>query len=406
MPGLYERLLSAGGYTGPATLNTSNPWVWQQAAAQSDPSLYGWKKQAVTAENLRSNRGLLEEAGLWNSAWDEFSGGWNAGDQEMQGGSAAYKAPDLSSLAGYSLGSARSQGHQQLLGVFNPQGELLAGSAGDAPGSSMRSREYILAAAALGGGYLAGGGFGALGGSGGAVEGAVATGAQSFPVAAQAPIQFSPLGQAAAVGGGGAGAVSAAGGAASNPLAAYLTTGASEMSTMGSMLTGAGGASGAVGQGTAASYLQQLGGAASNFLGNGGARSAVDIISGLYGLKLAGDAREASDPFGQYRGAYGAQLAALEANPSSLVGRPGYQAGMEAIQRNNAARGYAGSGNEMAIMSRYGGEFFNAEVNRLAGLAGANVAPGAGQFPAAQLAGQGLASIGYGLAPFLGGGPK
>jgi hypothetical protein len=158
-----------------------------------------------------------------------------------------------------------------------------------------------------------------------------------------------------------------------------------------------------------ANWLQKLAGGAGSLLsGGGGARSIFDLVSGIYGLKLADDAREASDPFAQYRGAYGAELAALEANPSSITSRPGWQAGMEAIQRNNAARGYAGSGNEMAVMSRYGGEFYNNEANRLAGLAGANVAPGAGQVAAAQLANLGVSSIGYGLAPYIGGprGPK
>lgn len=136
------------------------------------------------------------------------------------------------------------------------------------------------------------------------------------------------------------------------------------------------------------------------------ARSIFDIVSGIYGMKLADDAREASDPFAQFRGAYGQQLAALEANPSLITSRPGWQAGLEAISRNNAARGYAGSGNETAVLSRYAGDFYNQEANRLAQLAGAGQTPGAGQFQAAQLASQSLGSIGYGLAPIIPGGPK
>jgi hypothetical protein len=65
------------------------------------------------------------------------------------------------------------------------------------------------------------------------------------------------------VGQGGAAAGSAAASAAPavvDPIAAYLTTGAVEGSTLGTALSGAGGASGAVGAGTFASGLQGLGG--------------------------------------------------------------------------------------------------------------------------------------------------
>lgn len=195
-----------------------------------------------------------------------------------------------------------------------------------------------------------------------------------------------------------------------DPVAEYLRTGAAELSTLGNSLTGAGGASGAVGQGSTASWLQNLARGASSMLGGqsnqSGLRSLFDIASGIYGMRLARDAREASDPFAPFRRGYAEQLMQLEANPGMIVNRPGFKAGLEAIQRNNAARGYAGSGNETAVLSRYGGEFFNNELNRLATLAGAGQTPGAGQFPAAQLTSQSLASIGYGLAPYLSGGPR
>ncbi len=50
------------------------------------------------------------------------------------------------------------------------------------------------------------------------------------------------------------------GGGAADPVGAYLTSGASEGSTIGNAVTGAGGASGAVGSGTVAGSLQGLGG--------------------------------------------------------------------------------------------------------------------------------------------------
>lgn len=150
--------------------------------------------------------------------------------------------------------------------------------------------------------------------------------------------------------------------------------------------SGAGGLSGVLG--TIGGYLPAV-------------QSLASIASGIYGMKLAGDAREASDPFAPYRAGYGQKLAALEANPGSIVSRPGFQAGLETIGRKSAATGYYGSGNMASALSRYSGDFYTQEANRLAGLAGAGQTPGAGQFPAADLASQSLGSIGYGIGPLL-----
>ena len=136
------------------------------------------------------------------------------------------------------------------------------------------------------------------------------------------------------------------------------------------------------------------------FGGFGGLGQIANVGSSIYGLGLANDLRKRSDPFAKYRGAYGEQLAALEANPSSITTRPGYQAGLTAVQRGSAAGGYNGSGNEIAALAQYGGNFYNQEVGRLAGLAGAGTQPGNGGYPAAMLAGQSLASLGYGLGPY------
>jgi len=160
------------------------------------------------------------------------------------------------------------------------------------------------------------------------------------------------------------------------------------------MTAGAGAGTVAAGAGGITSLLSGLGSAS-------GIRDLASLASGIYGLKLAGDAREASDPFAQYRGVYGAQLAALEANPGSIVSRPGFQAGLETIGRKSAASGYYGSGNMAAALSRYSGDFYNQEAQRLAGLAGAGQTPGAGQALGADLASRSLGSIGYGLAPML-----
>lgn len=144
-------------------------------------------------------------------------------------------------------------------------------------------------------------------------------------------------------------------------------------------------------------------------VGIGGARasggfgipSLFNIGSGLYGLSEARRIRKAMDPFGSQRGKYAAQLAALEANPGSIVSRPGWRAGEQAVNRNAAASGYLGSGNQMIALQKYGGDFYNAEAQRLAQLAGAGFSPGAGSAQAAELAGSSLASLGYGIAPLF-----
>ena len=431
MAGYYDQLMQAGGGSVPPS--QSDPWAWAQWARGQDPGTYnlGGGTLADNPDFVKTSAGMLRQAGLWKPEWDQWAN-YQEGTGES-GGSGTYAGvPDLSSLAGYKLENTRGPGNSAFLQLLGPNGQQ-AGLEQYEQSGSWKSKDYIemaaVAAAMFGGGMALNGGFASLGagapvGAGGVEAGTVAAagGATTSPViaggtgwgggalgaeglsASMASLNGMALPAAPALTGAAGGAGVAAGAGAG--INGYLTTGAVEGSTLGSSFTGAGGSAGAVGSGSSASWLQQLGQGASSFFGGGtggGLRSAFDIVSGIYGLKLAGDARKASDPFGQYRGAYGNQLAQLEANPSTITGRPGWQAGMEAIQRNNAARGYAGSGNEMAVMSRYGGEFFNNEAQRLAGLAGAGAAPGAGQFPAANLTGQGLASIGYGLAPFLGG---
>lgn len=94
----------------------------------------------------------------------------------------------------------------------------------------------------------------------------------------------------------------------------------------------------------------------------------------------------ASDPFSQYRPGAASQLNSLMSNPSSLTSTPGYQAGMDAVQRSMAAQGYNGSGNMMAALQQYGGNAYNQQVQTLAGLSGASSSPVA----TAQVGAQGL----------------
>lgn len=418
MSNIYDELLAAGGFDSGRAVNPLNNPYFGTGLPSANPGLRPDSNTATFSLGAGDGSGFFDFSGIPGA--EQFGNG----------------PIDPAALSAW----LQSRGYQ-LRQSDNPSANTSARFLTDASGQLVGApqvfdntdnefRNAALAAALITGANIftslpTAAGAGAAGSS---AAPAVAGGATAFPVAEAGSIITTPLagGSAGAavpgasmvptvapgvveLGGAAAGAVAPAvagaapAAAAVDPIAAYLTTGAVEGSTIGNALTGAGGASGAVGSGSAAGFLQQAGSFVGNLASNGGARSIFDIVSGLYGLRLARDAREASDPFAQYRGFYGDQLMELERNPSLITSRPGYVAGLEAIGRNNAARGYAGSGNETAVLSRYAGDFYGQEMQRLAGLAGAGQTPGAGQFQAAQLTGQGLASIGYGLAPFLGG---
>lgn len=172
------------------------------------------------------------------------------------------------------------------------------------------------------------------------------------------------------------------------------------------------------------SNLQQLPGAFMNFMsqggfGGGGAGAMpwgspgnlLTMGSGLYGLYNADQQRRLmqmyanqADPFASQRGYYGQQLQRLQSDPSGyLPTLPGYTAGLDAVQRSMAANGYLGSGNMMTALQQYGGNAFQAEAARLAGLAGAGANPAApgeialrGSMASNDLTGKSLGSLGYG----------
>lgn len=387
------------------------------------PDLFGWYTPPTTGspggsnynvglvsfaddpEQVKASRRLLEQAGLWNPSWDTWANFQAEGDSSA----VAPPVPDLSSLAGYKVGHGDFGGGNKLIGLVGPDGQTIL----DTPytyeepsfGESLAQGALFVGSAALGmnalfnpagiGGLFGGGsGAGAVAplevpsagwqsaGMPGIASPSATLGATAVPAAAS-----SIVGPGISAGAAGAAGTGLYGTATTLPAATSLAT------------TGLG----AAGAAAPAAFSWDT---ALKSLANGGARSVFDIASGLYGLNLAGKARDASDPFAQYRAGYGQQLAALEANPSSITSRPGWRAGLEGVDRQMAARGYYGSGNMDVARTRYAGDFYTQEANRLAGLAGAGQSPGAGQYQSAQLAGQSLASIGYGLAPWLGGRPS
>ena len=141
----------------------------------------------------------------------------------------------------------------------------------------------------------------------------------------------------------------------------------------------------------------------------GGLGSIFNIGRGLYGMyqgsqmkDLAERAMTAENPFGPERAGYAAKLRNLYNNPNSITSMPGYEAGLTAVERKMAAQGYNGSGNMMAALQKYGGDFFNSEADRLATLAGAKFAPSggsqllAGNIAGNQMQGNSLNSLIYG----------
>jgi hypothetical protein len=115
-----------------------------------------------------------------------------------------------------------------------------------------------------------------------------------------------------------------------------------------------------------------------------------------------------ANPNAPYQAQYAQQLAALQANPNSITSMPGYQAGLQANERALASQGMTGSGNAMAELQNYGGNFYQQQLSNLQGLMMAgNPATGASaQAQAAQYgqqsttagmttALQGMAAMGY-----------
>lgn len=313
-------------------------------------------------------------------------------------------------LKGYQFTPTVNGGRNAALDIYDPSGKRVheAYRVGDHKGTAMKIAGTVIPAlTAAGFGFAGGEAMGLFGGSGsglGTFEGI--GGAMAGGGAPMTAAEFT-----AGAGGAGAGSFAlpatefGAGFAApAAPLGDFSLAGSSgagvdfganpfgDFSLAGAGTGGAGGAS---------SLLQSLANGAKSIGGDSWLKDLISVGSGLYGMNLADKARETSDPFAKYRAGYGEKLAALEANPGSITSRPGFQAGLETIDRKSAATGYYGSGNMASALSRYSGDFYNQEATRLAGLAGAGQTPGAGQALGADLAGQSLGSIGYGLAPML-----
>jgi len=112
--------------------------------------------------------------------------------------------------------------------------------------------------------------------------------------------------------------------------------------------------------------------------GGGGMSSPMNMMRLLAGglgigqsLQMGNMAKQ-MDGMAPYRAQYASQLSGLMNDPSKITSMPGYAAGMEAVQRGMASQGMMGSGNMATALQKYGGDFFNNQVNQLQGLASGN----------------------------------
>ncbi len=142
-----------------------------------------------------------------------------------------------------------------------------------------------------------------------------------------------------------------------------------------------------------------------------GGGNLIGGLAQLYGAHVAqGNANalqqlvNQTNAFGPYRAGAAAQLNNLLQNPSSVTSLPGYQAGIEAINRDAAAKGYFGSGNQEGALALYGNQVYNQQLGQLANLSGATFNPASligGLNSAGQSAMSGLGLLSGGLSSFM-----
>jgi hypothetical protein len=120
---------------------------------------------------------------------------------------------------------------------------------------------------------------------------------------------------------------------------------------------------------TANSWLDSLSGAAKT------AKPYITAGQGIYNIMNAMQAKKAAQQAATQanaeRAPYVQQLQQLMANPNGVLpNTPGYQAGLQAVQRSQSAQGYQGSGNMMAALQQYGGNAYSQQAQMLSQLAG------------------------------------
>jgi hypothetical protein len=165
-------------------------------------------------------------------------------------------------------------------------------------------------------------------------------------------------------------------------------------------MNGMGGFGGMTGSGAqgAGAFASGSGSGIGSMFGMSGnqAGGVMDLVRGGFGLYQSNQLKKASQPSAINKQA-DAELAALLADPSRVTSLPGYEAGIEAVQRGMAAQGFLGSGNMATALQKYGGDFYNNALTQYGNLSQLGRG-GSAQYRMGgiELAGQALNSLGYG----------
>lgn len=124
---------------------------------------------------------------------------------------------------------------------------------------------------------------------------------------------------------------------------------------------------------------------------------AIDYLRGGYGLYQANKLAQLSKGTAAEQAA-GGQLQSLISDPSSITKTPGYEAGLQAVQRAAAGKGYLASGNLSVALSKFGTDFYNNSLQTLDQIANRNAGiRQQNRNNSIALAGQALNSLGYGF---------
>jgi len=381
-------------------------------------------------------QGLLQQAGLWEgftsapNRTNQYGagvtfGGYRGGDTRFDDARADVATTDWDRLKGYTIGTSRKD-YELTKYLRDPSGKIVGQTSWADEGPSLRSDDYAKMAAVVLGGY---GAASALGGAGvGAGVGAGAGATEAGVVAGNGA--FLGEGVASGVGAWDAAVPAAMGGTAEAGAGAGMAYGGGDATVVGEGAgyggeaaspwegggfgQSAGGTEGAVtdpsvfnpegitnpnfGQNADFAMVNGMNGGGLSSLSASSLAGWGDILKGGIGLYQAYGLNKASRGTQSSRIAE-AQLAQLLQNPDSITSMPGYEAGLDAVERRAAGQGYLGSGNLKIALAKYGGDFYNQSVSQLSGIANRNYATDQQyKFGSLQLLGQGLNSMAYGFS--------
>ena len=358
-------------------MNAVTPWEWAQMARQQDPRTYnrGGGSFADNPEALGASKAMLQQAGLWNPAWDAYV---NYTPDYTDGGNGSYMAPpDLSSLNGYRFDTTRGPEHSEFLQLSGPDGQQVGLEQYENPGSSLRSKDYLklaaVAAAMTGAGIGLNGGFAGLGGAGAGAGGAAGGGIGTLGTLASGAGALAPIG---ATGAGTVGSLTAGLGGL-----AKVGGGLEALAAAGGGLSGLLGSIGGALGGISGNTLANLGQAAIGLYGQKraiGAMKDATAQSNAFNERAFDTIRAENKPLMDLRNSVLPQIQGLLSNPGSITSDPGYKfqfdEGTKALNNGAAARGMTYSGAQGKALQRYGQDFgaskLDQSLNRLTTVAG------------------------------------